>query len=1419
MVEFNYQGGKGGQSKPHTPIETPNNLISTAYAKVLMAVAEGELAGTPTGRDIYLDGTPLINPDGSANFSGVKWEWRPGSLTQTHIPGIPSIVSEYGVGVEVTASTPWTRAITKKNLDAARVTLSWAALQKQEENGDTNGVVVKYVIEVATDGGAFETAINTEVNGKNNGQYQRTHRIELPKSNGGGWTIRVRRLTPDATSARVQDKIAVASFAEVTDQRQKYPHTAMLYVEFDARTFGGGNIPRVSVRTKGRIIQVPDNYDPESRTYTGVWSGVFKWAYTNNPAWVLYDILTNDRFGLGHKITPDMVDKWAMYEAAQYCDVMVDKGDGSGDKEPRHTCNIFIQEQNDAWTVLRDISNIFNAMTFWDGQHFVAKPDKEESLANLPVFSRSNVTNGRFDYHSADDKSIFTSALISYDDPENHYNTAIEATWERSQILRFGGDRQTSISAIGCTSRGEAQRRGKYVLLTNMFDRQVTFQTGLQGLNQAVLPGNLIHVADPLLSGAAFTGRVASVKTANREIILDRETDAKAGDVLYITRKNGVTEGRTVLRASGNSVTVSVSYTEVPQPNAVWYLETSDLKSQLFRVTKVTSPGNGLYEISGVEYNESKYGAIDSGARLETRPINRVPPSLQAPPASVSISSRTYVEQTMAVTTMTISWPQTVNATSYEVQWRVGDGDWVNLGFTGATEVEVKGIYAGNYTARVRARNAINVASIWTVSPMTSLAGKTGAPPPLASLITSPMFFGIRLDWKFSPGSEDLQKTEIRYSETTNFENSVLLGDFSYPTDYHEMHGLKAGQRFWFWARTQDRTGNYSVWSPLSTDVGITGSSLINDNGAYNDYLAEMINETMLDKSLYDRIELIDGNGPGSVNERLETVNDRIDQTNNDLNNAVSDLEDQIANITDALVYDPTKTYSTGDIVRVGSKLYQAQQDVPINTTPPNINYWKDVGTILESANAVVNQVNVNTQKIEEVDGKVTATANQITGLQAMWRDDNGEGDLQDALNGWGAAAKYGVEVKVRAKEDEALAQRITTLSAEVGNNKASIATLETVVANNNSATAERISTLQTSVNNNSSKISTLETSVTNLDSTTASSLQLVNSRIDGTNDAIDKEISDREASVGSEATTRANADIALGVRIDTTEAAIGENTANIQQVEEAQVSLEESVARITTNISSIYVAGRDDNDEGALQDALGNWKTSANYGLEVKTRTNENEAMTQRVEILRADFNTANSELSAAIKNEALVRATADAAISRQVETVQATAGDNTAAIQETKSALATTDGKVNSAWTLKIEAQSNGDYVAAGIGLGIENGPAGLQSQFLVRADRFAVVSGLNGTKSAPFVVTGGQVFINDALINKATITNAIIGSTLTSTAQTNWGGPVMEQNFNSGTITVRKATEANTYTVMDQTGTRVYVAGVLRVRMGSW
>lgn len=1311
-MDYHIHGGKGGEEKPHVPVETPNNLLSVAYAKVLIAVAEGELAGKPTSQDIYLDGTPLQNPDGTFNFGGVKWEWRPGTTDQEYIKGLPEVATEYNVGIELRQGFPWVRNVTKTQLDAVRVTFQWPALLEQKQNGDTVGVGMDYAIEISTDDGPFIEYQRYNIYGKTNSSYERTHRVDLPKAERG-WIIRASRLTVDSQAGNIQDTIIVKSYAEVVDVKQRYPNTALLYVEFDSRMFGGGAIPRVSVKTKGRIIRVPENYDPETRTYLGIWNGSFKWAWSDNPAWVFHDIMTQDRFGLGHKVSLDMIDKWSLYEVAQYCDVMVSDGRGGDGMEPRHTCNIYIQEKQEAWQVLRDIASIFNGMTYWNGNQFTAIADKQEPINNIPVFSRSNVVNGRFDYAAADEKSIYTSALVSYDDPDNHYNTEVEATFETSQILRWGGDRQTSLSAIGCTSRGEAQRRGKYTLITNMYNRTVSFRTGLQGLNEDILPGKLFHVVDPLIGGRPFTGRLAAA--TGRVITLDRVIDGKAGDIMYVTRTNGVTEGRTIESVSGKVVTLQVAYTEQPLPNAVWYLEMADLKSQLFRVTKVSSPEESMYEIEGVEYNESKYAAVDNGARLEPRPISVVPPNIQQPPQNVKLTSTTYVDQTLAVTTMTLSWDQTPNAVGYEGQWRVGEGDWVNLGITGAPEFNVKGIYAGQYVGRVRAINARGIRSVWATSQITQLNGKEGKPPAITAMQATPMFFGIRLDWYFPPAAEDTLYTEIMYSENTSFVDAKKLGDYAYPTDSTELHGLTAGKRFWFWTRLIDRTGNIGPWFPNENNVGIEGQSLVNDQGQYNDYFAGLISGTGLDKELYDRIELIDGNGPGSVNERLDE--------------AVAELEDKIQNITDALVYDPEKSYLKGDIVRLGQKLYQAQKDAPIGLSPPNEEYWKDVGTILEDANNLATRIDVVEVKVEEIDGKVTSVVTTIEGIQAAYRDDDGVGAMEDAIAGWDSRAQITTERKVRADADEAFASELVTFKAEIDDNSAKITTLTEVVATNEESTATRLDALEAQVGD------------------------------------------DIQAAIREEAVARADGDEALARTIQTLSASIDSEFAT----------------------------------------------TNAKIQTEQEARVTADEAIAGRVDTIEAGLIT-DEQVNALIQVESTARADADGALAQRIDTVQVEVGENSGSIQEVRTAQATTDGKVNTAWTLKMEQNVDGQYVAAGIGLGIENGPAGLQSQFLVRADRFAVVGGTDNTTLAPFVVENGQVFISQALIGDGWITNAMIGNVIQSNDyiqgsrgwQINKSGSIEINGVMAGTG--RLTITNNVIQVFDS-------AGTLRVRLGMW
>ncbi|WP_053183695.1 host specificity protein J [Pseudomonas thivervalensis] len=1027
-------GEKGGSDKPKQPTEAPDSLRSVAIAKILIAVGEGEFEGTPTAKDIYLDNTPLQDPQGNMNFPNVKWEWRTGSVEQPYIQGIPSVENETTINTELRSGTPWVRAITNTQLSAVRLRFSWPALQSVDSQNNINGYRIEYKVEIATDGGAYQQVLSEAVDGKTTTVYERTRRIDLPPATSG-WLMRVTRITPNQNNNKIADTMQIAGFTEVIDAKLRYPNTALLYIEFSAEQFR--NIPAVTIDTKLKKLSVPSNYDPESRTYTGVWDGTFKQAWTDNPAWMTYDITVSDRFGLGRRIKPWQVDKWELYRIAQYCDQLVP--DGKGGEEPRFLCSLNLQGKADAWSLLRDISAIYRGMTYWaQGQVF--------SLADMPratdfdfAYTRANVIDGKFTYSSASERTRYSRCLISYDNPENNYDTDVTSVTD-AKLQRRYGDNPLEISAIGCTRESEAQRRGKWALLTNSKDRAISFKVGLDG--RIPLPGYVIPVADELLAGRAIGGRVSSV--AGRAIGLDRDTQAKAGDRLILNLPNGKCEARTVQSVAGRIVTVTTAYSVVPEPELVWALDADDLAVPLYRVTSVSRPESGVFEISAVQYDPSKFAHIDTGARLEERPISVIPITVVPAPASVTLTANSVVSQGIAVATMTITWPPVEGAVAYDVEWRKDSGNWIKVQRTGTTGVDVEGIYAGAYVARVRAVSAFDISSIWRNSVLTELKGKEGLPPAVTHLTATSLVYGIRLDWGFPPGAEDTQRTEIWYSQTTAQENATKLGDFAYPQARTEMQNILAGATFFFWARLVDRTGNIGPWFPIGNGVMGQASS---DQSEYEDYFAGKIGDSALGEHLGDRIDLIDGPAdlPGSVNNRIQVVSGEVD--------AISEKVDGVFAIV----------------------------------SPP-------------------------------MAGDTEGFAGTIEAMVGVW-------SLQSAI----------IE--------------------------------------------------------------------------------------DG---------------------------IATGKRIDTVQVELNDNSAVIQQVSQAQVDL----------------------------------------------------------------------------------------------------------------------DGKASAMWSVKMQVDANGRYVAAGIGLGIENGPAGLQSQFLVNVDRFAVVNGLGGSDIAvPFIVQNGQTFISSAFIQDGSITMLKIGQYLQS------------------------------------------------------
>ncbi|WP_288496743.1 host specificity protein J [uncultured Stenotrophomonas sp.] len=981
-------GGKSG-SNGRTPVETPDSLHSMAVARIIDLVSEGEIRGLVAGnQSIYLNQVPIQNPDGGLNFAGVTVDTRSGTQDQEYIPGFPSVENEISVNVELRSDQPVVRTVSGSDLSAVRIRLAVPALQKvDEENGDRNGYSISYAVDVSVDGGAYTTVLNDAITGKTTTQYERSRRIDLPA--GSQWQVRIRRLTPNQNNSLISDTVNVLSMTEIIDVKLRYPNSALCAVQVDASQFQ--NIPSRSYRLWGRIIRVPSNYDPIGRTYSGVWDGTFKSAWTNNPAWVFFDIVTNDRFGLGNRIPLDWVDKWRLYQIAQYCDQLV--SDGMGGQEPRFTCSLYLQSRADAYKVLQDMAGMFRGISFYAAGQVMASADMPKDPG--PTYSQANVIEGRFHYEGSGRKARHTVALVSWTDPDDFGRQKVEVVQHLDAIARYGVN-QTEVTAIGCHSRAQAQRVGNHILYTESLETEtVSFSVGLDALN--CMPGDVIQVADPNRAGRRNAGRIRAAGASSLTLDLVPET-MEVGDTLRATLPNGRTEGRTIngIDAATGMVTVSAPWSAVPVPQSVWATESSDLVLQLFRVIAVTEGEELTYNITALKHVPGKYAAIDDGTRLELPPISIIPPGVQPPPTNVALSSHVVIEQGIATPTLTIQWDPADKAIAYDVEWRRDDLNWVRAGRVATTSIEVPGIYAGQYLARVRAVNALNAVSLPALSALTAIAGKTEPPPAVTSLTATSIVFGIRLTWAFPPGATDTQRTEIWRSSGPNRETATKLGDYAYPQNRLELDGLAAGARFYFWARLVDRSGNIGPWYPGG--AGVMGEASTNQS-EYDAYFSGRITESALGQDLLAKIESIDQIVP--------------------------------------LIWEAGATYEPGDTVVHNGKIWLWNDNTPGNQEPPGTK-WKDVGDAIAQAGAVVGRVNTLELQVNDPETGLQAVGQKTDGLFAQL-DVQAAGDSD-----WGAgdetvfAGTLTVQTVI-AEGDYAQAKRTDTVEARVGETQAMV--------------------------------------------------------------------------------------------------------------------------------------------------------------------------------------------------------------------------------------------------------------------------------------------------------------------------------------------------------------------------------------------
>ncbi|EQB2491931.1 TPA: phage tail protein, partial [Klebsiella michiganensis] len=1018
MTQHLIKGCKGGSSSPRTPTEQPDDLQSVAKAKILIALGEGEFAGALTAKDIYLDGTPLENSDGSQNFSGVAWEFRPGTQAQNYIQGIPGSENEINVGVEVSSKTAWSRSFSNTQLSAVRLRLKWPSLLKQEDNGDLVGNAVSYAVDLQTDGGSWQTVLESAVSGKTTSGYERCHRIDLPRATMG-WVLRLRKVTEDANTSKTGDVMMLQSYAEVLDAKLRYPNTALLYVEFDSRQFNG-SIPKIACSPRGRVIRVPDNYDPETRQYSGIWTGAFKWAWTDNPAWIFYDLIVSDRFGLGNRLTSENIDKWTLYQVARYCDEPVPDGKGGEGTEPRYLCNVYVQDRNDAYTVLRDFAAIFRGMTCWSGDRVIALADMPRDIDY--TYTRANVINGRFHYASSSSKTRYTNALVSWSDPENEYADAMEPVFEQPLVARYGFN-QLELTAIGCTRQSEANRKGRWGILTNNKDRVVSFSVGLDG--NIPQPGYIIAVADEMLAGKVNGGRTREVDGC--VITLDRKTEAKAGDRLLLNLPSGGTQGRTIESVDGHVVTVTAEYAERPEPECVWAIESDSLRVQQYRVVGVKDNNDSTFTISAAAHDPDKYARIDSGAIIDSRPISVIPPGKQSAPANIVVESYSVVNQGISVETLQVHWTAVKNAIAYEAQWRRNEGNWINVPRSSVASFDVSGIYAGRYIVRVRAINAAEVSSGWAYSQEKTLTGKIGLPSAPVSLTTTSLLHGVQLNWAFPEGSGDTQKTELQYSPNPTGNGAMALSDVTYPGNSYQQMGLQIAATFWYRARIVDRLGNESPWT-----VWVQGMAS-DDIGEYYDKLTDAIKDTEAwQESQRDMEET-----HKTLTETADAIREEVEQQVNEINQSINETAGGIRKQVDGQIATVNKSI-TENIDLVNQTLNDA------------------ISTVNKSINDAVSDINTSVdQQIADVNKALTAGDSALKSqLQTV---ENGlKQSIAQANTGWDKAVKQETADRI-ADVNAKAAQAADQLLNEKNERLASIESTQQIIQDINNSLATQM--------------------------------------------------------------------------------------------------------------------------------------------------------------------------------------------------------------------------------------------------------------------------------------------------------------------------------------------------------------------------
>ncbi|MBQ0315326.1 TipJ family phage tail tip protein [Providencia rettgeri] len=1336
--------GKGG-GKQRTPYEAPNDLTSRQKLSIVDLVSEGPIEG-PVGdlKGVYLNNTPVIDSSGNSNVNGMTAQWVSGTLEQPALEGFSSSSSETPVGIEIKKSTPVTRTITSRNIDRLRLTFGTQALVEVKDNGDRVHTAVELQIQVQRNG-AWVTEKNLTIRGKrSNSPYLTAVIIDnLPSP---PFSIRMVRITPDSNSDKLQNNTIWSSYTEITDINQTYPGSAVAGLTFESEQFGN-QYPSRSYLIRGRIVQVPDNYNPETREYSGIWSGTFKPAYTNNPAWVLYDLLTNPRAGLGKRLKLSEIDKFALYVIGQYCDQRVP--DGFGGTEPRVTCNAYITDIRKAYDFFQDLCSQMRVMFAWNGQMLTFIQDRPSDV--VWPYTNANVVAGRFNYSFSPAKARHNIIEVRFIDPENGWKTSIEQVTDDALVAQFGPN-VLRLDAFGCTSRGQARRYGLWVLMTEKLETQtVEFDVGAEGLRHT--PGDIIEIMDNDWVGGEdpISGRLIDINATQKVLTLDREiTPLKSGSI-FITLMNGTGKYERV-KVTGYLSNNQIKVEAVPKglkAKTIWGINPPDLARRLFRAITISDKGDGTYSIIAVQHDPEKEAIVDQGVKFE--PLPDTPLGGYIPPVenlSVEVSADSDNWQVEA------NWTTATAVRGVDFILKLTQaGRIVGTAKTQENRYRIGNLPQGNYLLSVAPQNKDG-----QKGEQASVSFDINPPPPPSYIDVEPGFFSLGIIPHVGGQNALRLQYEFWFSEKqiANINEVELLAEYLGNGTMWVIQGrkLKAGQTYYVYVRTVNPVGK---------------SQFVEANGKPEDRADEIL-EVIGDKFLSTEAgqqmqEQIDFNKDNLTDLKIDS---------DDFRQKVISIDRELEAVNEAVMevvhFSTENYYELKEESAKGKASIKQLEQVQADFTASQAKYQQEVAAqfehtaadVLNVQNALAKSNEAFAEDIRQVRADLGETNEEVGTIKGrVTTVETATADLKQAQAKFeqSTTAQFGemtgyitninqTITNLEFSFSEALMQtnaQVNETNSELLKTKSEVTRLATATATNEQATAELAENVKAQHEQSEAEFVDVRKSIAEKDKAQSERTEQVRAELGKDINANKEELSNINAVVTqhtesiatlNETTTRVEQ--TQQSQHEETQASIGKLTETTANTDKALTEAkEQSESRFEDNEASInHIEQTMANTEGSKVEAIGQLTAQQNV---------------QGTEILRAKASITRIDKVVADNNHAFAQS---------IERLDAQFDETHAAIEKMSKVEVDHQGNASSIISFKAAVMYNGQSYDAAmlVGASVKNGKVVTQIGF--SADTFGIFNPSSGKLEPVFFVENGQVFINEAFINKATIEKLLIG-----------------------------------------------------------